>query len=247
MHELNTGGCGVFLFENFLGGVADTVATGEQRPAYGPFSVDCDDDTVFAFKASELNGYLDGETDGDDNDAFALFTEPMCKIDLNTGQEVWFEARLEVGAVADQGVFVGMAEEAALSRDVIADDAGATIGESYFGFRLLATDTDAFDAVYKLDAGTEVEVLADVTNATAIASADRASVAADTEIKLGMYFNGGDELSYYVNGIKVATATLATSTFPNGVNMAPIVSLKTGTAAAQSIAVDWIAAAYQLV
>lgn len=240
--QLNELGTGYYIFNDFLA-APPTFITGQT--VGGNLQLLGDAATVSTGKAAELGGYADFETDGDDNDAWALVTEPIAKIDLHSGNKFWFEARVEIGAVADQGFYVGMVEEAGQGIDVIADDAGATIGESNFGFRILATDTDAFDAVYKLDAGTEVEVLADVTNATAIDSADRASVAADTEVKLGMRFDGATGLEYYVNGIKVATATLATSTFPDGVNMCGVINLKTGAAAAVSAAIDWVAIAYK--
>lgn len=243
--RLNEEGTGVFVDTTFIAPFADTLALGEQRPVLdGVLAIDCDDDTVFSAKASEVNGYQDIETDGDDNDAATLFTRPFAKIVRRSGNRVWFEVRLELGAVADQGVFAGLAEEAALSRDLIADNAGALIGESYVGFRVLADDTDAFDAAYKKDAGTEVEVLADVTNATAIDSGDRAAVAANTEVKLGFYFNGREDLKFYVNGVHVATQDVD-DTLDQSKFLGLAVSIKTGTAAAQSIAIDWVRAAYE--
>lgn len=236
---------GTYFFNDFQGPPTGTLAAGEVRPTVGFFGMDADDDTVLAAKASETGGYVDIETDGDDNDAFALITEPLGQVVLDSGKKLWFEARLEVGAVADQGVFVGMAEEAALTRDLIADGAAEVATESMFGFRIASGDTDAFDAIYRLDAGTVAEMLADVTNATAIASGDRAAVAANTEIKLGMRFDGKDKLEVFVNGILVHTETLSTTTFPDGVTMGFAIAAKTGTAAAQSIAIDWAAVAYQ--
>jgi hypothetical protein len=122
---------------------------------------------------------------------------------------------------------------------VVANDAGALVGQSLVGFQSLTADPDAFAAVYQLDAGTTVVVLADVTNATALPLADRASLVNDTEVKLGLFFDGRDKVEYYVNGVKVATFTID-STFPTGVDLCAIVGAKTGAAAAESIAVDWV-------
>lgn len=200
-------------------------------------SNDGDDDTVLTQKSGEIGGYLDIETDGDDNDAFAMFTEPLGAMVLNSGNKFWFEARFEVGALADQGVFIGLAEKAALSRDIVADNCGALIGESLIGFQILADDTDGADAVFKLDNGTVVEMKSDVTQASALSTTFH--LVADTEVKLGMKFDGKDQIQIFVNGTKVSTYTITPSTFPKGVNFGGIIAVKTGTAAAQSISVDW--------
>lgn len=244
--HLNESGSGTFVHTTFLAEVADTIASGEQRPTFGNgyLSIDCDDDTVTTMKASEFNGYLDLETDADDNDAWCLFTEPFLKIVPNSHQKVWFECRFEVGAVADQGLFIGVAEEAALARDLVADAGTDTDGESMIGFRLLSSDTDQLDFGFKLDAGTWVDVLADVTNASAIASGDRAAIAANTEVKVGFKFDGLNSIQAFVNGTKVATYTIDTSVFPNGVDMGIGLCLKTGSAAAVSAAFDWVRGAY---
>lgn len=238
-------GQGYFVREDFLGATVDTLAASEQRPNYGDLSIDCDDDTVVSFISAKQGGFLDLETDGDDNDAWALFTQPFAQIVLFSQNKTWFEVGVEVGALADQGAFVGFAEEAALTRDVVADAAGDVATESMHGFQLLATDTDAWDAIYRLDAGTTVEILSDVTNAVAIPVADRASVVADTQVKLGQRFDGADKLHTYVNGIRVAVTTLDATTFPDNVLFGGIVALKTGTAAAQSGAFDWAQFAHQ--
>lgn len=238
-------GLGYFAHVEFLAPVADTIASGEQRPVIeGALAVDCDDDTVFSAKAAETGGYQDIETDADDNDAFALFSEPLGKVVKNSGNKVWAEARIELGAVADQGLFFGLVEEAGASRDVVANDAGALIGESLIGFQILANDQDGVDAVYRKDAGTVVEVAATVNNSTAIAVADRANLAANTEFKLGLRFDGRDKLYWYFNGVQVASQTVDT-TVDQAKDYCVILGHKTGAAAAVSIAVDWVRYGYQ--
>ena len=114
------------------------------------FEMDFDDDTVLTAKSGDLGGVIDIETDADDNDAFSMFLRPFGEIERRSGKKMWFEVSVELGALADQAVFFGWAEEDALSRDVIADDCAALIGESYCGFRVLSGDTDGMDAAYKL-------------------------------------------------------------------------------------------------
>lgn len=241
-------GTGFYFHQEFLGGAAETWASGEPRVPYGALSLDCDDDTVTAFKTGEVGGFLDLETDGDDNDAWALFTEPFAQVVIASGNRVWFEVAFEVGAVADQSFAVLFAEEAALAtpRDVISDDAAALIGESYFGFRILNDDTNGLDAVYKLDAGTEVALLNDVTNASAIATADQAAIVADTTVKVGMVFDGNDQLVSFVDGIQVNSTLVDTAIFPDSVQMGLVVALKTGTGAAQSAALAWVRAGHEI-
>ena len=238
-------GLGYYRHVENLAPVADVIAAAEQRPVIeGAFAVDADDNTVFSAKAGEVGGYQDIETDGDDNDAYALFTEPLGKIIKGSGQRAWAEVRLELGAIADQGVFFGLVEEAGASRDVVADDAGALIGESLIGFQILADDTDGVDAVYRKDADAVVEVAATVNNSVALPVADRADLAADTEFKLGLRYDGRDTLYWYFNGVQVATQTVDT-TVDQSKDYAVVLAHKTGTAAAQSVAVDFIRYAFQ--
>jgi hypothetical protein len=209
------------------------------------FEMDFDVNARLTAKAGELGGWIDVETGPNDNDAFAFFLRPFGEFQRLSQKKMWFEVSFEVGALADQGVFIGWAEEAALSRDIIADNTVTTIGESYVGFRMFSGDTDGLDAVYKLDNGTEVEVLADVTNGNGLPAGDRASVAANTPRKVGMRFDGRRNMEVFVDGYKVTSFELSDTTFPTNVNMGFIVSVKTGTAARQSIALDWARVAYE--
>lgn len=245
---LNDKSLGHFMHEDFLATpLINTTITAAllARIMIGQMSISGDADTVVTAKASEVGGYVDLETDGDDNDAVALFTEPFGTITKNSGKKFWFEARFEIGDVAgDYGLFVGVAEEAAASLDVVADDAGALIGESYIGARVLTADPDGLDIAYKKDAGTEVVVLEDATNATAIPTADRASLVNDTEVKFGFRFDGRETLYFYINGVQVATQAVDT-TIDQSKNYCAVIGLKTGAAAAESIAIDWVRIAAQ--
>lgn len=239
LDRLNKEGTGWYMHEDFLAHpVVDTTITAAllARLAVGSsFKISGDDDTVLTSKAAEQGGYMDIETDGDDNDGAALTTAPFAEIVLNSGNKVWVEARIEAGAVADQGIFFGLAEEAALSHDIVADNGIALIGESLIGFQVSSADTDGVDAVMKLDAGTVVKMHALIS-----------ALAANTELKLGFKFDGKDQIELYLNGTKMSSYQIVASTFPDNVKMGVVLAAKTGTAAAQSIAVDWVRAAYQI-
>lgn len=240
-------GLGFFFHEEFLGGAVETWASGEPRPAYGPFQLDADDDTVTTFLA-DLGGVLDIETDGDDNDAFALFNRPWCKTVINSGIPWAFEVLFELGDITmDGGMFIGLVENAGLSLDVVADDAGALVGESLIGFQILTATPTKIDAVYKLDAGTVVVLLADATSSAAItADGGTASVLVnDTGVKVGMKFDGKETIAIFIDGHKVLEHTIDTSVFPDNVEMGLVaLALKTGTGAAESANVAWARGAY---
>ena len=236
-------GMGYYFHEEFLGGATGSFATAITGVGshFGLTTVGAA--TVLSQKAGELGGWMDLETDGSDNDAWALHTEPMARIVLNSGLKVWIETYMEIGdADGDQGFFFGFAEEAALSTAMVADDAGALIGESYVGFRIL-TGEDAIDFAYKLDAGTEVVVTSDVTANALVSGA--AALADATPFKLGMRFDGRETIQVFVNGVKIAELSLVSSTFADAVNMGAILTLKTGAAAAESAAIDWVRVGYQ--
>lgn len=236
-------GTGYYFHEEFLGGATGPFATAITGVGSHFSLTTVGAATVLAHKAAELGGWMDIETDGSDNDVWAIHTEPMAKIVLNSGQKVWIETHMEIGdADGDQGFFFGFAEEAALTGAMVADDAGALIGESYVGFRIL-TGEDAIDFVYKLDAGTEVVVSSDVTLNALLAAP--LALADATPFKLGMRFDGRETIQVFVDGVKIAELSLVSSTFPDNVNMGAIMTLKTGAAAAESAAIDWVRAGYQ--
>lgn len=238
-------GLGFFNHAEFLGGPITSAATSATATDPG-LSIDCDTNTAIAKVTGRTGGVTDFEVANTDNNAVALFSQVLGKIVKNSGNKIWAEARVEVGAIADQGFFFGLAEEAALSRDVIADNiaSNGVITESLFGFLVDNGDTNGVDIVYRKDAGTVVNVLNDSTNATAIPSAERASLVADTPVKLGLRFDGRDKLHFYVNGYNVCNVTVD-STIDQSKDLGVIVCLKTGTAAVQSFAIDWLRYAFK--
>lgn len=238
MQRLVDEGMGHYFHEEFLGIATGAFATAITGVGSHLGLTTVGAATVIAMKTGEVGGWVDLETDGSDNDAWAIHTEPMARIVLNSGRKVWLEAHFEMGdADGDQGFFFGFAEEAALTAAMVADDAGALIGESYFGFRIL-TGEDAIDFAYKLDGGTEVVVTSDVTDNAVVP--DNASLADDTPFKLGMRFDGRETLQIFVNGTKIAELSLDASIFPDAVDMGMIMTLKTGAGAVESAAIDWI-------
>lgn len=246
--QLNSAGLGWYRHVEFLGTpLVNTTITAAllSRLTVDGMAIDGDDDTVLTQTATRQGGFIDLETDGDDNDAVALFMEPTCEIVLNSGNKVWFEARFEPGALADQGLFFGIAEKAALSRDVVADNTITLIGESLIGFQMLSDDTDGVDAVFKLDGGTVVEMASDIGFTSTALGSSVFHLVADTDHKFGFMFDGKDQIQLFVDGVKVSSYTIVAATFPDNVKMGPIIGYKTGAGAAVSVAFDWIRVGYQ--
>lgn len=222
--SLNQSGEGYFFHAEFLG--VPVAAAALPSMTVDGMNFDGDTDTVFT-RLGTLGGVIDIETDGDDNDAAAIFTSPCVKIVPNSGNKVWVEARVELGELADQGFFFGLVENDGLSRDVVADDAGALVGKSLVGFQVLADDTDGLDIVYKRNAGSAVQV--GTTKAIAAAQAR----------KLGLRFDGARTIEFFVDGVKTDALTI-NNTFPSNVAFGVIACLKTGTGAARSFAADFV-------
>lgn len=241
---LNDLGLGTFADNDFN---AFTPTVNAEADSFGAFGIDADTDTVSSRVTGRFSGVLDLETDADDNDAWALFTEAMATFTIHGGQRIWFEADFEIGDITgDQGWFLGFAEESNLDRDMMADDVAAATAGDYVGFVSRTGNPDAVDAVIRLQANAEIVVLADVTNATAIPSGDRANLVNDTPHKFGFSFNGKDRIDWFVDGLRIVSSTdLVNATFPNNIDMGAIATLKTGAGAAESAALGFMRAAFQ--
>lgn len=238
-------GEGFYFHEEFLGGVADTVASGEQRPIIGrSLSFLGTDNTIITFKASEVGGYLDLATAGSNDNNWSIFSEPFCYL-ANNNKKIWLEGRLELGdATGQQGFFFGLAEEAALALDLVANDCEDLITETLIGFRLF-DEEDAVDIVAQLDGGAEVVIASDVTNLdvldTVLGSGSKAVLTTDTEVKLGLRFNGTDLVEFFVNSVRVATWTLDATYYDPDKSLGFISNLKEcDGGGAVSAAFDWI-------
>lgn len=217
--------------------------------------MDEDNDSVtYAQLDGERGGGISVTTGSSDNNAAALFLEPMGRIVKNSGNKLWFEAIVAPGDVdADLGFFVGLTERDALdgttgsgARDVVADDAGsnALIDESCIGFIQDNGDDDAFDAIYKKDDGTAVNPATDVTNDSALDSDEQASLTDGAFWKLGLKFDGKETLSWWVNGVKVAEQTVD-DTIDQSHDLGPVLCIKTGAAAAEAFHVKRVRCAFQ--
>ena len=208
------------------------------------------------------NRTVNAATGATDNNSLAAHTSALAQVVKNGGNKLWVEVDIALAALTDQALFIGLAEEAALDRDVVADDPGndAQAGlatESLIGFvtQQNSSATDKIDAVYRKDAETVQTVLADATNATALDSRSengvqlqsdlKGDLAADTFRRFGVHFNGRDKLQWFVDGVKVAEQTVD-GTVDQSKEYGAIVALKTGAGSARTFRYRFIRAAAQL-
>lgn len=253
---LNDKGLGYFADVVFLGAPTGTLAAAldVNMISFGnALKIDADTDTVLTQVADKRGGALRIETDGDDNDAAALFSQPFGDIVLNSGNRLWFEAIIgQTDISEDYGVFVGLAEADAVdgttttARDVISDGAAsnAVVAESVLGFIRDNGDTDAFDIILKKDAGTAANPATNVTANAALPSADQASLTDNAYWRLGITFDGRNKIKYWVNGYVVATDTVD-STIDQAHDYCVVIGIKTGTATAEQLDVRRVRFGFQ--
>ncbi len=239
-------GAGFYFHEEFFG-----IGAAADKSGVGQLAIISTGTTVLTQKSGVtlLGGYLNVATGSSDNDAAVLYTAPTASIVLNSGNEVWFETRAEMGALDDRGFFFGMVEQAGQLGTLIADNPSNSaqaglITESLLGFvsKQTASLANTVDFVAKLDNGTAITILADVTNAAAITAQGGTvgNMVAATPKKFGFRFDGKRSIQVYVDGYKVFTYSITAATFPVGVPMGAALSIKTGTAATKGGAFDWL-------
>lgn len=225
---LNDLGLGVYVDTHFQG----------NYPTSPGLPTDADSGTTYLQGATATYGphvvaVLNTNTD---NNAAALLTSALGKIQRGSGRRLWGEVRVAVGALGDSAFAFGFTTLANATRDIIADNPSnsaraALTAATFIGFVSVqaASALATVDAVYSKGSATPVVVLTNVTNATAIASTSRSNLVANTFVKLGLRFDGNKTLYFLVNGIKVASQEVD-GTFDQATDLALVFNQKTGAA-----------------
>ncbi len=155
------------------------------------------------------------------------------------GYKMWFEARVSLVQITNQGVYMGFAEEAMIANDAMFPNGSATQQNvAYCGFRILSGAPSEWDAVHNANSGTGEVVVKNIAQ-TAVAG---------TFYKLGMVYEpannnplDGKILRWYVDGVEVGSITSLPATFPDADLMSWMLTLKTGTGSvARSVDIDWV-------
>jgi hypothetical protein len=131
-----------------------------------------------------------------------------------SGKELFFEARLKVSDATQSDVVIGLQ---------ITD----------------ATPLDVSDGVFfiKADGSTSVSLLVE-KNGTATTTSSVATMANDTFISLGFYYDGASSIQYFVDG--VVKGTSVTTNLPDDEDMTVSIALQNGEAVAKTMTVDYV-------
>jgi hypothetical protein len=141
---------------------------------------------------------------------------------------LYFGARIKCLEHADEGVFVGLAEEGAAAGNFMADNSAVLADKDFCGFNILTATPAAWNITWRKN-GQAVQTAANV-----VANADDWHV-------FEFWYDGATTVSFWVDGTLSATAATTTAaTFPGAEEMSPIVGLKTGEAVAKNIQIDWL-------
>jgi len=187
---------------------------------------------TFTHVASDPNGVALLTAPGTDNDE--------CNVNLNTGVGVlkadastnwWFETRVKLNQITTaQGVFAGLVDDqVTMGADFMTDNTMALKVQGLLGFQVIhATDEAAiWQTIQVKAAGARVALSA------------TAATGSTGWIKLGMKSVSGT-VTFYVNGVADATTTTSASTnFPLNLYMVPGFATKCGSAAANTLSIDW--------
>ena len=133
---------------------------------------------------------------------------------FTSGKELFFEARFKVSDATQSDVVIGLQ---------ITD----------------ATPLDVSDGVFfiKADGSTSVSLLVE-KNGTATTTSSVATMADDTFISLGFYYDGASSIQYSVNG--VVTGTSVTTNLPDDEDLTVSIALQNGEAVAKTMTVDYV-------
>jgi hypothetical protein len=131
-----------------------------------------------------------------------------------SGKELFFEARFKVSDATQSDVVVGLQ---------ITD----------------TTPLDVSDGVFfiKADGSTSVSLLVE-KNGTATTTSSVATMANDTFISLGFYYDGASSIQYSVNG--VVTGTSVTTNLVDDEDLTVTIALQNGEAVAKTMTVDYV-------
>ncbi len=174
-------------------------------------------------------------TEATDNEAISISTEQH-PFWLNSSKgDLWFEARLKTSTITtlQQAFVLGLMDTTAQTAVVPITATGAIADLNFVGFHKPEANTTAFDASYKANGVTAVEVNSDI-----------GTLVADTYVKLGMKYKARDKkLAFYVNNAKqTTTKTLgaaAGTDFPDDIGLAPVLAQVLGASASNTLTMDW--------
>jgi len=187
---------------------------------------------AFTHVASDPNGVALLNAPGTDNDECNVNRAlGVGAVSLTAAASWWFEARVKMNQIATaQGVFVGLVDDqVTMGVDFMTDNTMALKLQGLIGFQVIAaTDIAAiWQTIHAKASGAQVAL-----NATA-------ATASTSWVKLGMKCVTGT-VSFFVDGVQDATTVASTATnFPLNLYAVPGFATKCGSAAANTLSIDW--------
>ena len=187
-----------------------------------------------------LDGRLAVTTGGTDNDQSMMAgTVDLAHISDAAGekQKLWFEARWKLNTITDVGIFVGLAAEADVAVNFLADNTGDLVATAdAIGFHVLTATPTAVGTTYQKGSATKQAVETGVH-----------TLVADTYVKTGFIYDPSrdddNQITFFVNGApqttKVTATNIATATFPDSVNLTLMATAKTGEGTTKTVTMDW--------
>lgn len=227
---------GVGFFDDFLQGALTPTITTIISDNTGQYNLFGSAGATITYDDAQGGGII--LTEATDNEAVNMHSlQHSFQISSLLGK-LWFEARIKTSTITtnEQAWVVGLAGAHTQSATVPLTATGAIADLNFVGFHHPEANTAAFDASYKANGVTAVEVNSDI-----------GALVAATYVKLGFRFdpndNGQARLSFFINGVRQTTKKVIpdnTGTdFPADVRMAPVLAMLLANSAAETITMDW--------
>ena len=187
---------------------------------------------TFAAVAGQAQGVARILATGADNDEAYISSnnDKAGIIKADATKNWWFEARVKLSQItAEQGVFVGLAEETGVGADLMTDDTMA----------MKVLDSIGFQIVHAVAAAAQWQSMMQLSGGARAAVNATLALGSTGYVKLGMKSVLGT-VTFFVDGIADATTVLSSAAnFPLDQVMEVVFATKTGKAAANSLDIDW--------
>lgn len=138
----------------------------------------------------------------------------------DASKELWYEARVKVSDATKSQILVGITNAATVPFTL------SNITDGIFFHKPAAAKL--VDFYVRKDATTGSQKVASITSLTD-----------DTFVVFGVYYDGHNNFSYYVNDIKIGTLVTTTANFPDALTT-PIFAVKNGEAVAKVMTADYV-------
>lgn len=226
------------IFDDFLTFNATangyTIETSDDKQTWAPLATIV---PTTAVQAGVLRSAITGDANEQGSINYGVATTVIGSINEGTGACA-FEVRWRTSLITDgvNAIAIGLAEEnMAGAADLITDAGVALADKDFIGFVVLATDDNDIRFMHSTNGGAWVNV------------GSAGALVADTWIKTGLYFDGIDKVSYFLDGVYVGHIHTSATNFPDGEEFTFLVSHKSVDGTAVTLDIDWWAFAQEAV